>query len=268
MTESQNPTVESEPSAGSTEQPPAPQGNTCPTCNGAVAEDQRYCLQCGARLPQTPMWIPPRTAGEAAQEAAPQAALAPGAPRDITPIATVAALVALAIVLVVGVLIGRSGQNNSKTTPAPAVITVPAASTPTPVPTTPSVPTPTSTPIIPDWPPGRTGWTVQLETISKTGATTASISAAKSAAISKAVPSVGVLDGASFIALGSDYVLYSGIDTTSAEASKALKSIKKSYPAAKVIHVVPVGVRTTTPSFPSSGGAHRGLASAAHTVKR
>jgi hypothetical protein len=82
---------------------------------------------------------------------------------------------------------------------------------------------------------------VRLQTVPKSGATAASVGAAKSAASSKGAPKVGVLDASNYNSLGGDYIIYSGVYDTQAQASAALSKLKKPFPGAKVIHVVPNG---------------------------
>jgi len=116
---------------------------TCASCGAALADDQRYCLHCGQaqgdpRVAYRELIAPAVTAAHAAPEppatttaAAPLAAPA----RDWTPVIALGGLAALALVLVVGVLIGKSGTQDAAPPAAPQVITVSAgpstATTPT-----------------------------------------------------------------------------------------------------------------------------------------
>jgi len=118
---------------------------TCASCGAALAEDQRYCLHCGQpqgdpRVAYRELIAPAVTAVHApAPEPSTAAAVAPAAPhplptRDWTPVIALGGLAALALVLVVGVLIGKSGTQTAAAPAAPQVITVsgaaPAAATP------------------------------------------------------------------------------------------------------------------------------------------
>ena len=120
----------------------------CASCGAALADDQRYCLHCGQpqgdpRVAYRELIAPAVTGAHPALEqptvamvaAAPAAPAAPAIPpRDWTPVIALGGLAALALVLVVGVLIGKSGTPTAAAPAAPQVITVsggaPAATTP------------------------------------------------------------------------------------------------------------------------------------------
>jgi hypothetical protein len=117
----------------------------CAGCGATLADDQRYCLQCGAaqgdpRVAYREL-IAPAVATPALEPALgvalpPVAAVPPAPPgpqRDWAPVIALGGLGALALVLVVGVLIGKSGTPSTPAAaPAPQVITIggvaPAAS--------------------------------------------------------------------------------------------------------------------------------------------
>lgn len=114
-------------------------GEPCAQCGSPLAADQRYCLNCGQRrggprvdyrqrMATTPGATPP------AAEATPSSGPAPGAPasgaepekpargeRDYAPLAAVGGIAVLGLMLLVGVLIGRGGENSA---PAPAPVVV------------------------------------------------------------------------------------------------------------------------------------------------
>jgi hypothetical protein len=230
----------------------------CPSCRALLAPDQNYCLSCGAR--QAGARMPPvqRQVGEPPTPAAHGAAGdGAGRVRDWTPVLALGGLAGLALVLVIGVLIGRSGQNGAaKVAAAPQVITVQGGGSPT-------VASPTATPaakakagasatsvasISGDWPAGTSSWTVELQTLTKGLATAASVNAAKSADAAKGARGVGVLDAAKYTALGSAYVIYSGVYSSQAKATAALAKLRGSFPSAKVIHVVPRGSGGSAPA--------------------
>jgi hypothetical protein len=119
---------------------------TCASCGAALADDQRYCLHCGQpqgdpRVAYRELIAPAVATAHAAAAEQPTAVipaaaapLAAAPPRDWTPVYALGGLAALALVLVVGVLIGKSGTPTAAAPAAPQVITVssgaPAATTP------------------------------------------------------------------------------------------------------------------------------------------
>jgi hypothetical protein len=121
------------------------EGEPCASCGSALAGDQRYCLECGARRAQARIAFR-EILGRQGPPRAPLAA--PAVAEERTPpsgMAFIGGLVCLLLALGVGVLIGRSG-NDAPTAaapaPAPQVITVsgaaPAATTPAATTTTPA----------------------------------------------------------------------------------------------------------------------------------
>jgi hypothetical protein len=221
--------------------------DACPACRMPVAEDQSYCLSCGARQPRAKK---PFVSRDRALET-PATPSGDHVPRDWTALIALGGLAALALVLVIGVLIGRSGQSNSaKLAGAPQVITVGSGGPSTTASSTSSG----SGSINEDWPAGKSAWTVELQTIAKAGATPGSVDAAKSSATGKGATGVGVLDAANYTSLGSDYIIYSGVYPSQAKAATALAKLKKSFPDAKVIHVVPAnaGAAANTGTPPSA----------------
>lgn len=97
---------------------------TCRSCGARLAEDQRYCLNCGERQGEpridfrqyeAPAVQPPA--------AAPAAAPSEKKPdRDYTPLAAVGGIAVLGIMLLIGVLIGKGDSAGTATTPAPVVV--------------------------------------------------------------------------------------------------------------------------------------------------
>lgn len=212
----------------------------CPACHAPLAADQHYCLSCGARqqgsrVPVTGRLTRSVTGG--GLDASPRAAgvLEASQPpaRDWTPAIALGGLAVLALMLVAGVLIGRGGTKTGKQAAA-QVITIGGGGAAATGPTAASV-----TSISDDWPAGHSGYTVQLKTVPKAGATAVSVSAAKSAASGKGAPGVGVLDAANYKSLGRKYIVYSGDYPTARNAKAALGKLKRSFSGAKVIHVVP-----------------------------
>jgi hypothetical protein len=225
-------------------QPPAATGAAaCATCGAPLADDQRYCLQCGERAmpissgllggqhagpgsvapaPGPPGAAPPSAPG------VPGGGEAPGRGNAVTVIAGVGVLL---LAMGIGVLIGRSGgAKSSGAAAAPQVITVssaPAAGT-----------TPAAESFTGDWPAGSTGYTVQLQTLPTASTQVSAVAAAKSAAEGKGAKSVGALKSDEFASLtAGEYIVYSGKYTKKAEADKALGGLKKSFPGASVLKV-------------------------------
>jgi len=88
-----------------------------------------------------------------------------------------------------------------------------------------------------DWPSGKSGFTVELKTL-PSSSSPAAVTAAKSAASAKGAKSVGALKAEEFSSLGgSGYVIYSGQYGSKSEAQKALGSLAKNFPGAKVVEV-------------------------------
>jgi hypothetical protein len=216
-------------------------GELCAGCGATLAEDQRYCLGCGTRradprvafqevLTRTP---PANGAGDAAPPG--------GAPpaRDWTPMIALGALGGLALVLIIGVLIGKTGFGDSKQAAAPQVIRVgPSAGGVAATPGTGLANTSTGSAVKSDWPSGKQGYTVELGALPKASSDAAAVAKAKSDATGKGAPAVGVLDSDAFKSLpGGNYVLYSGVFAKKAQADAALKKLKAKFPSATVVQV-------------------------------
>lgn len=220
------------------------QTRQCPNCRAAVADDQSYCLSCGARQPGARARVEPQPAGRVLSET--EVVESRHLPeRDWTPIVALGGLAALALVLVIGVLIGRSGQSAPKAAAAPQVIQLQGGGV--------GAATPSSTAagggstaaavgkITDEWPAGKSGWTVALQTLAKSGTTPGTVSAAKASAAGKGAKTIGVLDASKYTSLGSGYVIYSGVYSGKAQAATALAKLKTSFPGAKVVQVVQPG---------------------------
>jgi hypothetical protein len=93
-------------------------GDACPTCGAQMAIDQRYCLNCGHRRgePRLP-FMDAVTFMSAINQPPQEAAAAPPPPPQksgISPSTTlIAGIATLVLAVGVGVLIGRSGNNES-----------------------------------------------------------------------------------------------------------------------------------------------------------
>jgi hypothetical protein len=190
----------------------------------------------------------------------------PAAPPPITPpqtsstsasgqrnstLTVIAGVGVLLLAMGVGVLIGRSGATKQPAT-APQVISVASA------PSTSAAATPASeASFTSDWPSGKSGYTVQLQTLPETGTAVSAVESAKSAASAKGAKAVGALKSEEFTSLsGSSYVIYSGVFSKKSEAETAVAGLKKSFPSAKVIKVSNGGGSSSSsePSATSPGG--------------
>jgi hypothetical protein len=207
-------------------------GDPCAYCGAALARDQRYCLNCGRRRPEVRTPFAQRDRQLAA--AAPVTSVPARAPvviagRPVSPVALGAGLGLFAIALLLGVLIGNGGDGKQVAAAAPQVIKV----------TAPAVAAPAqSAAFTSDWPSGKDGYTVQLQTIAKTGAQADQVAQAKSAAQSKGAAAVGALDSDAFASLDSgNYVLYSGVYSSRKQAARALEGLKGKFPGATVVKV-------------------------------
>jgi hypothetical protein len=139
---------------------------------------------------------------------------------------------ALAIVLIVGVLIGKD-TGGTKQAAAPQVIRVGGGGAGGA-----SAQTAAASGFKSDWAAGQSGYTVELGTLPKDGTTPDKVQAAKQDASGKGAAKVGALDSDDFSSLpAGKYVIYSGHYSTKAQAAKALGALKKKFPQARVIKV-------------------------------
>src|SRR4051794_40015358 len=113
-------------------------GEPCEECGSPLAADQRYCLECGHRrgAPRVDYRAEmareaggPESPGEATQAqpvataAAEEAEAKGGRERDLAPLAAVAGIAVLGLMLLVGVLIGK-GDSTASAPVAPQVVRV------------------------------------------------------------------------------------------------------------------------------------------------
>lgn len=220
--------------------PPQLEGGAeqCADCGSELAAGQRYCLGCGARRMDPRVAYREVLTRPVAPAASVTQALLPGEPagRDWTPMIALGALGGLAIVLILGVLIGKTGFGDAKQAAAPQVIRVgPTAGASAPGT---ALASSTAGSFKSDWPAGRSGYTVELGVLPKSGTDAAAVTKAKSDAQGKGAPAVGALDSDSYKSLpGGKYVVYSGVFSSRAAAGGALKKLKAKFPAAQVVQV-------------------------------
>ena len=219
----------------------------CTACGSTMAADQRYCLECGKRKgdPRTEFASYLNGAGELPETTVPAVnGSGPTAPaatepapdnrpeREVTPLMAAAGLAGLAVILLLGVLIGRLGETGSSA-PIVAATGVPAASAPTT-----STATSVEVAFAPDWPEGQEGFTIELATLSKDSADGAAVEATKADLTAQGAPEVGALDSDQFGSLpAGNYVFYSGVYDSKADAEAALEPLQASFPDAQVIEV-------------------------------
>ena len=112
-----------------------------------------------------------------------------------------------------------------------------------------------------EWPAGTNGYTVQLSSLPKADATSASVDAAKRSALSSGASAASVLDSDLYPSLPpGNYIVYSGVYDSSKEADAGLAQLGDGFPDASVIHVsakgssIPQAGDTTT--SPDLGGVN------------
>jgi hypothetical protein len=219
-----------------------------------MAEDQRYCLHCGERRVAQSSFLAGGHPASGFGQQAPgpsgafaQATEAPGGARFSTT-AVIAGVGVLLLAMGVGVLIGRSGNTKQV-----------VAAQQAPVSATTSAASASSEPSFSDdWPSGRSGYTVQLQTLPQSSTKVSAVQAAKASASARGAKNVGALRSEDFSSLtAGSYVVYSGVYHKKAEAQKALPGLKKLFPLASVISVSS-SARGSKQSSSSGGEASSG----------
>lgn len=97
----------------------------CGSCGAPLAEDQRYCLNCGRRHGDPRIDFRQYEAHPAQQprEHEPTPAPAEEKPaRDYTPLAAVGGIAVLGVMLLIGVLIGKGDSGGSAAAPPPVIV--------------------------------------------------------------------------------------------------------------------------------------------------
>ena len=208
----------------------------CSVCNAALAPDQRYCLNCGHRL------TAPRVDFERSLGLQPAPAPVEAKPNRwdrFGPLQTLMALGAVLLALGVGIVIGRG--NGSGAAAKPQIVTVAGGAAPTSG-TAGSGTAQSVSSISEDWPSGKSGYTVEIGTLAKAGATAATVASAKSSASGKGAQAVGALDGDQHGGTPTGkYVIYAGVYSSKKQATAAAAKLRKSFPGAIVLHVTPQG---------------------------
>ena len=226
-----------------------PQGEPCANCGALLARDQRYCLECGTR--RAGMGALLSDTREPRPRPLAPAPLPPLEPARESPWRLDAGLLAgvgcLLLALLVGVLIGRTGGANEAKTATPQVVTGAGTAAAAGGESTAAPATFTS-----DWPSGKKGFTVQLQTLPKRGTDAAAVAAAKQAAVAKGATGAGALDSDAYGTLSPGrYVIFAGTYTDRKAAKAGLAKLKASFPAATVVEVA----ERAQPRAASSGSA-------------
>jgi hypothetical protein len=231
-------------------------GDPCASCGTTLDTDQRYCLECGtrrgdARLPFE-QYLPGglTTAADNGGGAAEAPPAGPGGRQnEPSPVGAVIGVALLGTMLLLGVLLGRGGDDATTAAPAPVVVgeTTGTAGTNGGG----SAETVSNTKVISEWPKDKDGWTVELGSLPKDGTTSADVEATKRDLTGKGATDLGVLDSDLYASLpAGNYVIYSGVYDSKGDAEKALKNLGGDLPDATV-----VGVSTEKSS---SGGGDSG----------
>jgi hypothetical protein len=215
----------------------APPAAACPNCGTPHAPHQQYCLECGDRLPGRGVVTSLATGWRRRLPWYPGDWIWPALVSLLVAVIATGAVVAATWESGGGSTIVATGPSSTATTTVgsatPTTILEPTQPTPQPPP--PPPPAPRSGPI--DWPAGRSGFTVVLESIPATNGRTAALAKAK-AALRSGLKNVGVLDSSQYPSLHAGYyVVFSGIYASKVDASSAASSAKASgyadaYPVA------------------------------------
>lgn len=210
-------------------------GTPCEHCGAALAADQRYCLNCGLRRAEARLPFREILAERAAVQPPPTGPVAAGTPvpggGGLNPLTAAVGVLAVALLLGVGLVIGLWAQDDEPARPPVVNVTGGGGAGPA-----------TKAAFSEDWPPGKEGFTVQLQVLPKAGTQPAAIAAAKAAATAKGAQEVGALDSDQHTSLDAgSYVVYSGVYDTKKEADAALKPLKVKFPQAQVVEVSAAG---------------------------
>jgi hypothetical protein len=231
-------------------------GEPCQGCGTPLAADQRYCLNCGTRRggPRLPYeaYLSNGAAGAGTPPPPPNASASEARPNDVSPLGAVLGVALLGGMLLIGVLLGRGGDDNQSAAP---VVTVPSdAATASASNDAGSSETVSNTKIVSDWPEGKEGWTIELGTLPKDGTTSADVDSTEQDLTDQGASDLGVLDSDQYASLPpGNWLVYSGVYDTRADANAALKKFGSDFPDAQVVEV-----STQKAGGGSSGGAKSG----------
>ena len=219
----------------------------CPRCGTPHEPNQEYCLECGLRLPVEASGLVP-TLGRAWRR---RLSWYPG--DWVWP-----SLLALLIAALAGIGAAAFVSHDQKragyvtgTSPygsAPSTVTAPERKTtstpavPTETGTQPSAPGRTSSPplALKNWPAGRSGWTVVLQSLPTANGRSFALAQAR-AAEESGLEDVGILSSSDFSSLHAGYfVLFTGIYTSFDDANTGVTAARThGYPRAYPQRITP-----------------------------
>ncbi len=186
----------------------------CPRCSTPYGDGQEYCLECGHRLPAT--------SGAVAFLGSAWRRRLGWYPGDWIWPALLALVVAAGAGVVSAIWLAdrSSSANGTLVATTAATSTHETTTTPTTTATTSPEPPPPPPPAktLVSWPPGKSGWTIVLDSVPSVNGRAAALAEAKQA-LHVGMKQVGVLDSSRFSSLHPGYyVVFSGIYDTEAEA--------------------------------------------------
>ena len=107
------------------------EGDTCEQCGSVLATDQRYCLNCGWRRGESRVDYEQRLNGGLTPTANGAVTTQSAPAQQWTPAFAILTIALLGVMLLLGVLIGKKGNDNTQTVAAQAAPTTTAAAAPT-----------------------------------------------------------------------------------------------------------------------------------------
>lgn len=248
------------PTAAPTVTPAVTPTVTCGRCAAPLADEQRYCLQCGEptelAVPHSRPQVPPASWQAATNSVVDGVAPVAQAAPATTPLSYVrpadaqraidtqsqhpstesryvvfgaAGATAILLTALVAGFVGAGFADEGNSQPA-AVVQPAAAAT--------GATAAVAAPFVSDWPVGTSAWTVIIKQFEKPATQPAQVTAFKNEVSTKGL-TAGALDSDQFGSLDAGkFVVYSGQYEKQKQADKALKDVKsKGYPEASVVEV-------------------------------
>ena len=230
----------------------------CDQCGVPLDEQQRYCVNCGARRRAADDPVAAYLSGATRAKRRRPPARSSGVLSGRAPVIFLALL---PVAVGIGVLVGRlGGHNEDKLLAAlrnqkPQVVNLGAAAQGTNVATA-------SGGLASDF-SLKKGFTVQLSTLPAAGTDQAAVTKAEHAARTKGAAKVGLINPKDFKitpSAGNNYIIYSGEFKKKGDAEKALSRLKRKFPSARVIAVQSAndgGTGTPVVAHTAYGDVHR-----------